>query len=180
MMRLFIHLVIFLFLSGSLLPSCQQKDERQKLSPEEFSEQQKLVERANRYLVGQDKELIESFARRRDWDMEITESGLYYQIYEKGKGPATAIGKDVLMNYEISLLDGTPCYSSMEGGPKKVRIGRDQEESGLVQGLLLLRQGDKARFILPPHMAYGLLGDENKIPPRSVIVYELELLEVSD
>ncbi len=179
-MRTFLYIAISFFLTGSLLPACRQQDERQKLSPEEFSEQQKLVERANRYLVKQDKELIESFASRRGWDMEITETGLYYQIYEKGNGPATAIGKDILMHYDISLLDGTPCYSSKEGGPKRVRIGRDQEESGLVQGMLLMRQGDKARFILPPHMAYGLLGDENKIPPRSVIVYELELLEVSD
>jgi FKBP-type peptidyl-prolyl cis-trans isomerase len=44
----------------------------------------------------------------------------------------------------------------------------------------MLREGDKARFILPPHIAHGLLGDENRIPPRSVIVYEVELLNISD
>ena len=112
--------------------------------------------------------------------MELTESGLYYQIYEKGDGPAASLGSRILMHYDISLLDGTPCYSSKEAGPKRAVIGRDQQETGLVQGLLLMRQGDKARFILPPHMAHGLLGDENMIPPRSIIVYELELIEVSD
>jgi FKBP-type peptidyl-prolyl cis-trans isomerase len=33
---------------------------------------------------------------------------------------------------------------------------------------------------MPPHLAHGLLGDENKIPPRSVIVYDLHLIDVSE
>ncbi len=41
----------------------------------------------------------------------------------------------------------------------------------------MMREGEKARFIIPPHLAYGLLGDEKQIPARSIIVYEVELLE---
>jgi FKBP-type peptidyl-prolyl cis-trans isomerase len=40
--------------------------------------------------------------------------------------------------------------------------------------------GDKARLILPPHLAHGLLGDENRIPARSIIVYEIELLDITN
>jgi FKBP-type peptidyl-prolyl cis-trans isomerase len=53
-------------------------------------------------------------------------------------------------------------------------------ESGLEEGILLLREGDKAKFILPPHLAHGLLGDDNKIPARSIIVYDLELLSLEN
>jgi FKBP-type peptidyl-prolyl cis-trans isomerase len=42
----------------------------------------------------------------------------------------------------------------------------------------MMRAGDKARFVIPPHLAYGLLGDENRIPARAIIVYQLELVEV--
>lgn len=53
-------------------------------------------------------------------------------------------------------------------------------EAGLEEGILMLRTGDKARFILPPHLAYGLFGDEEKILPRSTIVYEVKVIEISD
>ena len=45
---------------------------------------------------------------------------------------------------------------------------------------MLLKEGDAARFILPPYLAFGLLGDENKIPPRSTIVYNVEMLKLTD
>ncbi len=49
-------------------------------------------------------------------------------------------------------------------------------EAGLNQGLRMLKPGGEAIFILPPFLAYGLKGDGNKIPSRSVIVYEIKIL----
>jgi len=62
---------------------------------------------------------------------------------------------------------------------KSFRIGHDDIESGLDIGIRMMREGDKAMFILPPNLAYGLLGDEKCIPARSIIVYELTLIKVS-
>ncbi len=59
-----------------------------------------------------------------------------------------------------------------------MEIGHGGVESGIEEGILLLHKGDKARFILPPFRAHGLLGDRQKIPPRSIIVYELELKDL--
>jgi FKBP-type peptidyl-prolyl cis-trans isomerase len=53
-------------------------------------------------------------------------------------------------------------------------------ESGLEEGILLLQEGDKARFIMPPHLAHGLIGDRDKIPARATIIYDLELVSLSD
>ena len=163
-----------------LTSACKQNEGRKHPDRNEFNTQKELVDRANRYLVGQDKELINSYATRRGWHLQTTESGLFYEIYEHGTGTSARSGGYALITYELSLLDGTPCYISKVSGPKKIMIGQSTDETGLIQGLLMLREGDKARFILPPHLAHGLLGDENKIPPRSIIVYELELLEVTD
>jgi FKBP-type peptidyl-prolyl cis-trans isomerase len=163
-----------------IFTGCRKKEQEQRLSRKEYSEQKELVDRANKYLVRQDKELIEAYAARHGWDMRTTESGLYYDIYHAGNGPRAVTGKYALINYNLSLLDGTPCYSSEESGPKKFLIGPSDEETGLIQGILMMHEGDRARFILPPHIAHGLLGDENRIPPRSVIVYEVELLKISD
>jgi FKBP-type peptidyl-prolyl cis-trans isomerase FkpA len=41
-----------------------------------------------------------------------------------------------------------------------------------------MKQGQKAIFIMPPHLAHGLLGDKNKVPPRATLVYDVELLNL--
>jgi FKBP-type peptidyl-prolyl cis-trans isomerase FkpA len=169
---------LFLVLSFIFVFSCRNASDEQK--PENPLGESESLMKVNRYFVEKDAEIIESFVKRRNWQMDITESGLWYMVYEKGHGPKAAVGKVARIEYRIFLLDGTICYNSERSGPKQFTIGRGGVESGLEEGILMLRTGDKARFILPPHLAYGLVGDENKIPPRSVIVYELEVVDISD
>ncbi len=111
--------------------------------------------------------------------MKRTETGLYYMIHEHGTGPRAERGLYATIDYAVYLLNGTLCYASDSLNPKQFLIGQGGVESGLEQGILLLREGDKARFIMPPHLAHGLLGDDHKIPGRSVILYELEVLDIS-
>lgn len=136
--------------------------------------------RANKRLVTIDKERIEAFAERHQWEMATTETGLWYQIYEHGTGDSARNGLIASLKYTISLLDGTLCYSSDSTGEKTFLIGQGGVESGLEEGILLMRCGDKARFIMPPHLAHGLPGDNDKIPPRSTIVYQVELLNLTN
>ena len=100
-------------------------------------------------------------------------------IYKHGKGIKSKTGQIALLNYKISLLDGTLCYSSDSLGTKSFAIGHGGVESGLEEGILLLHEGDKARFIMQPFKAHGLLGDMDKIPARSIIVYDIELLRLT-
>ena len=60
------------------------------------------------------------------------------------------------------------------------KVGFGGVESGLEEGVLLLRTGDKARFIMPPHLAHGLIGDGDCIPMRAIIIYDVELVRVSE
>ncbi len=136
--------------------------------------------RVNQYLVDKDKEIIENYVKRRGWNMEVTKTGLWYMIYQKGKGKPVRKNSRVTIEYNIHLLDGTLCYHSDEEGPKQFEVGKGEVEPGLDEGIRYLRMGDRARFIIPPHLAYGLIGDENKIPARSVIVYDLRVLSVED
>ena len=135
--------------------------------------------RANKGLVTIDQERIEAFAERHKWDMQTTETGLWYQIYEHGDGDSASNGLIASLKYTVSLLDGTLCYSSDSTGEKTFLIGQGGVESGLEEGILKMRCGDKARFIMPPHLAHGLPGDNDKIPPRSTIVYQVELLNLT-
>jgi FKBP-type peptidyl-prolyl cis-trans isomerase len=142
-------------------------------------ENEKLL-KVNKYLVDKDVDIIKGYVKRRNCEMNVTQTGLWYMIYEKGSGEHSKIGKSATLSYKLSLLDGTLCYSSEEDGLKTFRIGKGGVEAGLEEGILLMREGDKARFIMMPHLAHGLIGDEKCIPARAIILYEVELLKISE
>jgi FKBP-type peptidyl-prolyl cis-trans isomerase len=130
----------------------------------------------NRHLVQKDRERIESYIERRNLKMTESPSGLWYMIKTEGSGAYLSDNEKFVMEYKCNLLDGTSCYSSEDSGPREVILGRSEMEPGLNQGLRMLKRGGEALFILPPFLAYGLKGDGNKIPSRSVLIYEIKIL----
>ena len=180
-LRFMNKLFVIIFLLSVFLFSCnEEKTKKRNLTREELKKYEKPLEAANRYLVTLDAERIESYAKRRGWDMQQSETGLWYMIYEKTNGENAIQGKVATINYKVSLLDGTLCYSSDSLGSKTFLIGRGGVESGLEEGILLMRNGEKARLIMPPYKAHGLLGDMKKIPARATVLYEIELIDLSD
>ena len=137
-----------------------------------------IIVNVNRQLVEEEAEEIKAYAGRNGWQLKTTESGLSYMIYENGQGEKATIGKTVTLEYTVSLLNGTVCYSSEQSGQKRFRPGRGEAETGLEEGVLLMRAGDKARMFLPPHLAHGLTGDGDRIPQRAIILYDVELIRV--
>ncbi len=166
-----------LFIIAGILVNCS-RDRQNNMSEEEYENTKRALVGANRILVKKDRERIKSYIERRGWDMQETQTGLWYQIYDHGAGPHAITGNIISLEYHVSLLDGTVCYDSDSLGLKKFRIGQGGVESGLEEGVLLLRKGDQARFIMPPHLAHGLTGDGNAIPPRSILIYEVGVVDV--
>ncbi len=163
-------LIITLFIVSFF--SCRQAPEQKNVQPPGRKELADL----NRYLVRKDRERIEGYIERRDLEMTESQTGLWYQIISQGRGDFLSDNQKIVMEYTCSLLDGTKCYSSEESGPEEMIIGRSDMVPGLDQGLKMLKPGGEAVFIIPPYLAYGLKGDGNKIPARSVIVYEVRIL----
>ena len=173
------RLKIYSFIIASLiisLYSCSETSEK-KVEKKEVSSRESL-EIANRYLVRTESEDIENYIRRHGWTMEETGTGLQFWIYEKGTGEQAEKGMVALLNYKTWLLNGNLIYSSDELGPKEFKIGKGGVESGLEEAILMMHIGDKARLVIPSHLAFGLLGDNNKIPPRSTVVYDIELISL--
>ena len=168
-----------LFLSILLFSCGRSYNTQQSGQNTVITEHQKIEEallRVNRQLVEEDDKEIETFVADKGWHMQTTGSGLRYMIYEHGRGKKAVTGKIVTLAYTVSLLDSTVCYSSEQLGLKKFRLGHSDEERGLEEGVLLMRMGDKARMIIPPHLAHGLTGDGDCIPFRAIILYDVELL----
>ena len=129
----------------------------------------------NRYMVRKDRERIQNYIERKNLRMIETKTGLWYQLLRDGEGETFREKDKIIMDYECSLLDGTSCYSSKDLGAKELILGQSEIEAGLNEGLRLLKPGSEALFIIPPFLAYGLLGDSKLIPPRAVLVYKVNV-----
>jgi FKBP-type peptidyl-prolyl cis-trans isomerase len=111
--------------------------------------------------------------------MKSSGSGLRYWIDGKGYGIMPEAGDRVSLLYTVTLLTGDTIYSSdQDGGPLTFRAGRAEVISGLEEGILLMKEGDQAKFIIPSHLAYGLTGDQEKIRDKVTLVYDIKLLSV--
>lgn len=111
--------------------------------------------------------------------MGMTSTGLRYQILNAVPKSELALpGKTALAIVKISLLDGTICYETDDQFYEEIPIDHNDRESGLNEGLKLMRKGEKAKFILPSHLAHGLVGDLQKIPPLSILVLDVELMDL--
>lgn len=107
-----------------------------------------------------------------------TQDGLQYLEEIAGDGPAPAAGDVVIMNYIVSLPDGTEIYSTYTSNqPATAVLGRSQLLPGWEEGVGLMKQGGKAKLVLPPELALGAQGS-GSIPPNSQLIMEVELLVV--
>ena len=134
---------------------------------------------ANKLQIADDTQRVVSYIRLNNWKMQRTETGIWYEIIESNNGPQIKNGDVVALSYRIHLLNGKECYNSENTGPKVFKVSKGGVESGLEEGILLLKGGDSARFIIPQFQAHHLLGDGDAIPPLSTIIYTLRVIEVA-
>jgi FKBP-type peptidyl-prolyl cis-trans isomerase len=134
----------------------------------------------NREIVKLENQQIVDFINRYKWQMESTATGLRYMVYKSGKGAKPSFGSSVTIYYTAKLLTGDLIFRSDSINPVTFVIGRRNVTSGLEEGVMLMHQGDRAKLIVPSHLAFGLLGDLDKIPARAVICYDIALMRVSN
>ncbi|MCB0457177.1 MAG: FKBP-type peptidyl-prolyl cis-trans isomerase, partial [Flavobacteriaceae bacterium] len=110
---------------------------------------------------------------------EQTESGLRYQIIQKGNGAKAEAGKTVAVHYKGMFADGGEFDNSYKrGNPIEFPVGMGNVIAGWDEGIQLLKVGDKARFVIPSHLAYGSRGAGGVIPPNATLVFDVELMNV--
>ncbi|WP_395341754.1 FKBP-type peptidyl-prolyl cis-trans isomerase [Ningiella sp. W23] len=106
-----------------------------------------------------------------------TDSGLQYQILEKGEGNEHPSARStVKVHYHGSLVDGTVFDSSVERG-ELISFALNQVIKGWTEGLQLMVVGDKFKFFIPAELGYGNRG-AGSIPAGSLLIFEVELLDI--
>lgn len=110
---------------------------------------------------------------------EKTESGLRYQMIQKGSGKKAEKGKTVSVHYSGSLENGKVFDSSYSRKkPIEFPLGQGHVIEGWDEGIALLQVGDKARFVIPSHLGYGSRGAGGVIPPNATLIFDVELMDV--
>ena len=168
-------IILNLFFVLLVLSSCKNNSRDKNNNAADINEK---LTKMNMQMVESESKRIDDFIARHSFQTIRTGTGLRYEVYVHGKGDKPAIRNEVEIKYKVFLLDGRMCYSSDSSGPLKLRLGVSEQVRGLEEGLMLMVPGDKAHLILPAHLAYGMTGDQAKIPPASTLYYEVELLNI--
>lgn len=110
-----------------------------------------------------------------------SETGLKHAVLKPGEGRAASNGKTVAVHYTGWLENGTRFDSSIaRGEPIRFRLGAGQVIRGWDEGLLGMKVGEKRQFRIPPALGYGAAGRPPVIPPNSTLIFDVELVDVTD
>lgn len=114
---------------------------------------------------------------RQQDDVIETESGLQYQVLHAGTGAQhPSPTSRVKVHYEGRFLDGSIFDSSIQRN-EPIVFGLNQVIKGWQEGVQLMVEGQKMRFVIPSHLAYGKNG-AGPIPPGATLIFEVELIEI--
>ena len=141
-------------------------------------EEEKIA--VNREIIRREKADAELIAKRYDWNLTRTQSGLYYQITHNTTAKQAESKDRVKIKGTISLSDGREVYNSENDGIKEFIIDQSDEPVGMHELMKLMREGEKANAILPSHLAYGVSGDAMmRVPSAALLICKLELIKIN-
>ncbi|MBI9019816.1 MAG: FKBP-type peptidyl-prolyl cis-trans isomerase [Verrucomicrobia bacterium] len=131
--------------------------------------------------AGQNRSETDAFLRknRQRSDVIETSSGLQYTIREEGTGKRPDERSTVEVNQRILLVDGTVIKDTYHGAETD-RFTLAEAIDGLKEGLPLMREGAKFRFVVPPDLAWGKRGAGSRIGPNTTLIFDIRLERVID
>lgn len=113
-------------------------------------------------------------------DLQVTPSGLFYQVTSQGEGDLIQMGDRLTAHYKGALLDGT-VFDSTYDRQKPIQFNVGQMIPGWNEGLQFMQPGSNAIFICPSRLAYQDRAftdpqtGEEIIPPNSILRFDLEI-----
>lgn len=118
--------------------------------------------------------LIENAKKK---NIQVTASGLQYEVLKKGKGQKPTASSTVKVHYTGTNIDGQIFDSSVER-KEPISFPLNAVIPGWTEGVQLMNVGAKYRFYIPQELAYGPGSPTELIPPYSVLIFEVELLDI--
>jgi gliding motility-associated peptidyl-prolyl isomerase len=134
----------------------------------------------NKKLVASEEKLIDSIIKSNPGKEYIASQKGYWYTYEIKNETDTLKPKrgDVaFFEYEINDLKGNVIYTALELRPQDYLVDKEDIMIGLRDGIKLMRKNEKVTFLFPSHIAYGYLGDKNRIGPNVPIMCTVTLTD---
>lgn len=153
-----------------------------QLKPEEMqaalqSMQEEAIKKASETAEKSKAEGTEFLAKNKDKEgVKTTASGLQYQVVQEGKGDSPKETDTVKVHYTGTLVNGEKFDSSVDRG-EPAEFPVNGVIPGWTEALQMMKPGAKWKLFIPPDLAYGPQGRPG-IPPNSVLIFDVELLEV--
>ncbi|MDI9864802.1 FKBP-type peptidyl-prolyl cis-trans isomerase [Flectobacillus sp. DC10W] len=108
-------------------------------------------------------------------------NGLRYIRTQDGTGDYMASGKIAKVKYTGKLLNGFIFDSNVaKTDTFKITIGGSSAITGFQRGVELMKVGEKATLIFPSSIGYGTTGSLPKIPGESPLIFDVQVIAVSD
>ena len=105
-----------------------------------------------------------------------TESGLQYIIIEKGEGSQPDNNSIIIVHQRCQLVNGSTIEDTYkENEPSEVTI--EELIEGYQEGVQLMKKGARYKFYIPNELAWGKNGTGSKIPPYSMLIFDVKLID---
>ena len=109
--------------------------------------------------------------------VQVTPSGLQYQILTEAEGDKPAATDTVTVHYHGTTMDGRVFDSSVERG-EPTQFPLNGVIAGWTEGVQLMSVGSKFKFFIHPDLAYGTQGAGQMIGPNDALIFEVELIKI--
>ncbi len=155
--------------TGTLLMDPNMADQvlRQKLQEAAMKKIQPTVEEGEKFLA-------ENKKRK---EVITTESGLQYEVITMGTGAMPKDTNTVKVHYTGTLINGKVFDSSRDRG-EPIEFPLNGVIRGWTEGVQLMPVGSRFKFYIPYQLAYGTQGSPPVIPGGSMLIFDVELLEI--
>lgn len=150
------------------------------LSPEQADmlirrELQKMARKKVQPNIDEGLKFCAENAKRKE--VKQTSSGLQYEVITEGTGPQPTDTNTIKIHYDGYLLNGKKFDSSRDRGEPLV-YPLNQLIRGWVEGVQLMKVGSRYKFYIPYQLGYGEQGSGEAIPGGSLLIFDMELLEI--
>lgn len=161
--------ILLILFAGLLIAACEKETVQ--------IEQPIIEDDSTQYILTQaeiEDSIIQQYIADSNLNAQAGTDGLYYVIEVQGSGDSPDSSSVVTVTYKGYRIDGFVIDETTT--PYNFHL--PQLIAGWKQGLLYFKEGGKGTLIIPSHLAYGEIGLPPKIPPNSIILFDIELFEV--
>ncbi len=164
---------------STLVGACNSSSEKIDERPKEIDWTKEQSTQFGESLAREDEIGIRLYLKQRpDWEIVESGTGLRYWIYEQSEGREVKKEDVVRVEFKVELLDGTLCYATEKGEYSLFKVDKSDVETGVQEGIKYMREGERAKLIIPSHLGHGLIGDLDKIPPMQVLIVDLHVKSI--